>query len=184
MNKFSHELTSNSSMLLKPLKEADYSEEYLAWLNDESINQYLETRWEKQTEEKIKSFISSINMDQDSFLYGIIVDNEHIGNIKLGPINWHHKYADISYFIGSKNYWGRGLATEAVTIVTKFAFEELELNKCNAGLYSGNIGSGKVLEKVGFKLEGCQKNKLYGPNGWEDHLLYGYLYRDFKNTYE
>ena len=76
MNKFSHELTSNSSMLLKPLKEADYSGEYLAWLNDESINRYLETRWEKQTEEKIKSFISSINMDQDSFLYGIIVDNK------------------------------------------------------------------------------------------------------------
>jgi ribosomal-protein-alanine N-acetyltransferase len=180
MDKSPYKLLSTSSILLKPLTEDDYSEAYLNWLDDESINRYLETRWEKQTEEKIKFFIKTVEMDYDSVLYGIIVANEHIGNIKLGPINWHHKHADISYFIGSKNYWGKGLATEAVAMVARFAFEELELNRCKAGIYSGNIGSAKVLEKVGFKLEGCLKNELYGPDGWEDHLLYGYLNSDYK----
>ena len=170
------------SMLLEPLTEADYSEEYLTWLNDEFVNRYLETRWEKQTEEKIKSFIRAIEMDHDCALYRIIVNNTHIGNIKLGPINWNNKYADIGYLIGNRNYWGKGLATEAVAMVTKFAFEELELNKCVAGVYLGNIASAKVLEKVGFTLEGCLKEQLNGSSGWEDHLLYGYLRKDFKKN--
>jgi [ribosomal protein S5]-alanine N-acetyltransferase len=182
MKRFSNELVSTSQLKLKSLTVSDYSEKYLSWLNDKLVNQYLETRWEKQSEEKIKSFIKGIELDQDSVLYGIIFNNEHIGNIKLGPINWNHKHTDISYFIGSSKYWGKGLASESVAIVTKFAFEQLGLNKCNAGVYSGNVGSAKVLEKVGFKLEGCLKNELYGPNGWEDHLLYGYLKRNFKKN--
>ena len=43
-----------TSLELRPLKETDYSDEYLSWLENEEINRYLETRWEKQTEEKIR----------------------------------------------------------------------------------------------------------------------------------
>ena len=168
-----------TSLELRPLKETDYSDGYLSWLENEEINRYLETRWEKQTEEKIRTFINSMESSEDSILYGIFLDQKHVGNIKIGPVNWNHMHADVSYFIGSRDAWGKGLATEAVARVTKFAFEELNLNKCNAGVYSGNPGSSRVLEKVGYTLEGCMRDELRGPDGWEDHLLYGYLREEF-----
>ena len=179
MNQIKKKNLEAISVQLRPLRESDYSDEYLSWLEDQEINRYLETRWEEQTEEKIKSFINSMESSQHDILYGIFHDHKHIGNIKIGLMNWNHMSAHIGYFIGSRDFWGKGLATEAVRRVTQFAFEELNLNKCNAGVYSGNPGSIRVLEKVGYNLEGCQRNEFKGPDGWEDHLLYGCLREEF-----
>ena len=46
--------------------------------------------------------------------FAIKTTDKHIGNIKLGPINWIHRYGDISLLIGDKDYWGKGIATEAI----------------------------------------------------------------------
>jgi len=178
--KFQKTILTSSSIQLKPLTETDYSVEYAAWLNNKLVNRYLETRWENQTEENLKTFLRNIEKDKNSVLYGIIYDGKHIGNIKVGPIDWNHLKSEIGYFIGNSEYLNKGLATEAVVRVTRFAFEDLGLNKCHAGAYSGNLSSCKVLKKAGYTLEGCQKNSLLGPEGWEDHLLYGYEKRNFK----
>jgi len=50
-----------------------------------------------------------------------------------------------------KPYWGKGYATEAVRLLIKFAFEELDLLRIYAKIYEYNIGSMKVLEKTGFE---------------------------------
>ena len=62
-------ILESNSIKLRPLSEKDYSKEYLKWLNDVEINRYLETRWEEQNEEKIKSFLRSMNKDQNSILF-------------------------------------------------------------------------------------------------------------------
>ena len=179
MNQIKKKNLKANSIELRPLSENDYSNEYLMWLENEEINRYLETRWEEQTEQKIRSFLRSMESSENNILYGMILDQKHIGNIKIGPINWNHMTAEVGYFIGSRDAWGKGLATEAVRRVTEFGFEELKLNKCNAGVYSGNPGSIRVLEKAGYTLEGCQRSECMGPDGWEDHLLYGCLRKEF-----
>ncbi|HEY5122999.1 MAG TPA: GNAT family protein, partial [Ignavibacteria bacterium] len=74
--------------------------------------------------------------------------------IKLGPINWIHRAGDISLLIGDKNYWGKGLATEAIKILVDFAFNVLNLHKVYAGYYESNAGSAKAFGKCGFEVEG------------------------------
>ena len=97
----------------------------------------------------------------------------HIGNIKVGPINYNHKYADISYFIGDRNSWGKGYASEAVSIATMYAFKSLKLESLIAGVYESNIGSQKVLEKSGYTLQGRFARQLTNASGEkEDHLWY------------
>ena len=82
----------------------------------------------------------------NSVLFRIFLDGKHVGNIKIGPVNWNHYYAaDVSYFIGDRNAWGQRLPTQSVSLVTPFGFERLGLNKCKAGVYSGNPGSCRVL---------------------------------------
>lgn len=170
----SEDILTSERLRYQTLSMDDCNETYLSWLNDKRINQYLETRWSEQSISSIKSFVTATNDDPDSFLFGMfdINTNEHIGNIKIGPINRRHGYGDISYFIGDPNYWGKGLATEAITRVSQFGFDALQLHTIQAGVYSGNIGSIKALEKCGFELQAQIKEQLVGPNGREDHLWY------------
>ena len=173
---------NGSSVSLRSITINDCNEKYLKWLNDPDVNKYLETRLTAQNINAIEEFVMSKITSTDEYLFAIIYNEskEHVGNIKLGPINYNHAFADISYFIGAKECWGKGLATEAICLVTRFAFENLNLFKCAAGVYENNMASLKALEKAGYELEGRIKKKLINYlNEREDHLLFG-IERDKK----
>ena len=140
------------TICLRCIEETDCTDEYLRWLEDPEVNQYLETRWSEQSMDSIKSFVRQIRESEDSILFAIIEKEtkKHIGNIKIGPINKNHQFAMISYFIGNREYWGKGIASEAIGLVTRFGFENLGLHKLLAGYYASNIGSGKALENNGY----------------------------------
>ena len=57
----------------------------------------------------------------------------------------------LGIIIGERDCWGKGLATEAISLVTEYAFEFLNLNRVGAGCYEGNTASLKTFEKAGFK---------------------------------
>lgn len=191
---YKREITTDR-LVLKNLKMHDCNEQYLNWLNDKEVNRFLEIRWYLQTIEGTKSFVDEINRSDHSYLFGIFYretekkesdsrkngggecggDMVHIGNIKIGPINKLYSYADISYFIGNKDYWGVGLATEAIKAVLKFGFEIIGLNRIQAGVFGKNAGSIKALEKAGFMLEGNFRRQLCTKDFCDDGLHYGIL---------
>ena len=94
-------------IFLRRLTEEDASEDYVRWMNDPEINQYLESRFYTQTIESTKAFIRSVTND-NNYQFGIFdkATGRHIGNIKLGGINFHDKSADIGFLIGEKSFWG------------------------------------------------------------------------------
>lgn len=169
--------SSKGKCYLRALDVPDCTDEYLKWLNDERINRYLETRWEEQSLSKIISFVNDIRNSTHSYLFAIIstLENKHIGNIKLGPIHPHYPRADISYFIGEVSCWGKGYATEAISLVSEWAFTDLGLHKLQAGVFDENKGSIKALKKAGFVQEACYKEELISPvtNKYCDHLFFG-----------
>src|SRR5207302_903441 len=124
-----------------------------------------------------RQFVGSMLESSDSYLFAIIESGSglHIGNIKVGPISTEHAYADVSYFIGERAYWGKGYATAAIIAATRFGFDALGLHRAQAGVYEGNVGSARALEKAGYVLEGRLRGKLRTAAGWEDHLWYGAL---------
>lgn len=148
---------------LRKISIDDCNENYLKWMNDPEINKYLESRFMTHTIDSLKDFVTSMNSSENNVLFAII-DKEsdtHIGNIKLGNIHPVHKYADIGLIIGDKNYWGRGIATNAIKLVSEFAFEELNLRKVFAGVYENNIGSIRAFEKCGFKKAYVKKDNYF-----------------------
>lgn len=179
----------SKSIYLRNIELSDCNAEYLSWLEDVEVNMYLETRWQKQTLEGIRNFVFDVINSNHSYLFAIIekTENQHIGNIKIGPIDNRYANADISYFIGNKMYWGKGYATEAIGLISKFAFESLNLHRVQAGVFESNIGSIKALEKNGFELEARFREKLFVSKSAdstnkinrEDHLVYGLLKHEY-----
>ena len=113
----------------KILTKQDVSDQYIGWLNNPEINRYLETRFNQQNKENCEIFVTTILNDPASYLFGIFDKKtcSHIGNIKLGFINRHHNTAQLSLFIGEKECWGKGYATEAIKCITQWGFNILGL---------------------------------------------------------
>lgn len=177
------EIYLNSSLInLRPLSISDCNKRYLSWLNNNEVNKYLETRWTKHSISSIKEYVSNINKSKNNIILAIEdkTSKKHIGNIKLGPINFYHKFSEISYFIGEQNFWGKGYGTEAVKLMSKFSLFELKIEYLLAGVYENNKGSAALLKKLGYTLQGKFKKQLLNNNNIrEDHLWFGLGKEDF-----
>lgn len=101
-----------------------------------------------------------------------IVTGKKLGSIGLKIVNHEAKIAEVGYMI-KQNAQGRGFASEALNLLKDYALNELELNKLTATCSVQNVGSVKLLEKLGFVREGClQQNALIG-NKYVDDYVYG-----------
>lgn len=69
--------------------------------------------------------------------------------------------------------WGKGIATKLSEFALKIAFQELGAYRVGADCYAENIGSIKVLKKVGLKKEGTLKKYYTTEEGFDDKLLFG-----------
>lgn len=149
-------------LVLRALELKDLNASYLGWLNDPNVNCYLETRFLPYTLEALKEYWQVHRDDKASpwFAMCLASDGCHIGNIKLGPIQWVHRRSDVSLFIGDRSRWGQGYASEAICLVRDWAFGELDIQKLNAGIYAGNIASRRAFEKCGFELEGTLREEV------------------------
>ncbi|RJP27599.1 MAG: N-acetyltransferase [Candidatus Omnitrophota bacterium] len=164
-------------IFLREVDFTDVNEQYLRWMNDREINQYLESRFFPQSLEKLEAFVRSMKESKQHVFLAIIdnLANEHIGNIKLGPIDWIHRRAEIGFLIGNKSYWGKGYATEAIRLVVQYAFDTLNVHKVTAGCYSTNVGSVKAMEKVGFMQEGVLKEHCFCNGRYVDIIRFGII---------
>lgn len=77
-----------------------------------------------------------------------------------------------------RDHWRQGFGTEAVCGILNFGFEHLKLHRMEAGCAIENIGSIKILEKVGMIREGRKRKILPLKNGWSDNYEYAILDSD------
>lgn len=108
----------------------------------------------------------------------IVIENEVVGAIGLEHYIPGHK-AEVGYWLGKK-YWGKGLMSEVLKAVVEFAFKKLKLKRIEANIYEPNIGSIKVCEKNGFKLEGKMRNYGKKNNKLVNAFSYSIIPEDLK----
>ncbi|MEW6264332.1 MAG: GNAT family N-acetyltransferase [Thermodesulfobacteriota bacterium] len=102
-----------------------------------------------------------------------------IGAVSLMNINLTDKSAELGYWLGVE-YWGRGLATEAVDLILGLGFREMNLNRIEADVFMENAASQRVLEKAGFAREGVSRQSRYKHGCWHDMWRYGILRPEFE----
>ena len=72
-------------------------------------------------------------------------------------------------------YWNQGFATEASRRMIQFAFGDLRLHRIHSGCSVENAASIRILEKIGFRLEGTSRKSFPIEDRWTDYNLYGML---------
>jgi [ribosomal protein S5]-alanine N-acetyltransferase len=169
------DVLTGERIALRALHVDDVGERYLRWMSDPLVIRYLESRYEPNSLQRVREFVAGVEADPNQQLMAIVrLDGEeHIGNIKLGPINWIHRTADIGIIIGERDEWGKGYATDAIVLMTEHAFRTLGLHKLNAGCYAPNEGSARAFEKAGWTREGVRRRQYYSDGAWVDEILLG-----------
>ena len=108
------------------------------------------------------------------YAFGIVSreDDRIVGRIAMSNVArgaWQN--ATLGYYVdGRRN--GRGIGTEAVGLVIRFAFAHVGLHRLQAGVLPQNIASARVLEKNGFRREGVSLRYLRIADEWRDHVMY------------
>src|SRR3989338_4091593 len=91
--------------------------------------------------------------------FAIDIKGDVVGSIGFHKIDRKNKRAEIGYWLG-KDYRGMGIMTKAVKQMTNYGFKKLKLKRIYAYVFAHNKASTRVLEKVGFKLEGKMKKHI------------------------
>jgi [ribosomal protein S5]-alanine N-acetyltransferase len=133
--------------------------------------------------ETAKKFIRKANKeikDKTAYEFGIELDNtkELIGTINLFNISRKNKNAEIGFWL-AKKYWNKGLSDQALSLMLKFGFNELNLKRIQARVLGKNEPAQKLLERTGFELEGKLRQKTFLNNQWFDDLIYGLLTSEY-----
>ncbi|KAK1423450.1 hypothetical protein QVD17_18753 [Tagetes erecta] len=161
---------------IRPFTITD-TDDFLSWASDDNVTRYL--RWNTiTTKQEALKYITETAIPHP-WRRSICWSDKSIGyiSVKPEPGSDCHR-AHISYAISSK-YWGRGIMTAAVKMAIAVVFVELPFVVRIEGLVEDeNVGSQKVLEKVGFMKEGCLRKYGFNKGKIRDMIMYSFLLTD------
>ncbi len=106
-------------------------------------------------------FIELTEKENPKQTFGIITEKGELCGI-IGLVLQKDVYrltAEIGYWLGEE-YWGKGIATKAIELITTYGFEQLKLERIHTGVFDFNIASMKALEKNGYNKEGIFRNSI------------------------
>jgi RimJ/RimL family protein N-acetyltransferase len=104
--------------------------------------------------------------------FAITVGEFAVGGVGLSPRDdINRRSAEIGYWLGEA-YWGRGITTEAVRVITGYGFDALEMNRIFAEVFAWNRASMRVLEKAGYTAEGRMRKHAIKDGQVIDQILF------------
>lgn len=118
--------------------------------------------------------------DRELFQWGIAdADTDAlVGTVTVLGWDRRNRRAEIG-FIVRPEWQGRGIATEAVRAVLRFAFDAMDLRRVEADADPANAGSLALLERLGFRREGLARQRWLTFGTWKDSVMLGLLRHDF-----
>jgi [ribosomal protein S5]-alanine N-acetyltransferase len=164
---------------IAPLMVEHVTDDYVAWLNDPEVTRFTEVSG-KNTLESTRSYVQDALRSDTAIMCRILCDEtHHIGNIRLSSISARHQRAIVALMLGDRTYWGKGLATSAIRLITRYGFEKLHLRKLTAGIIEANVGSRRAFEKAGYHIEASLRQHYVIDGETHNDLLFAKFNPDF-----
>jgi RimJ/RimL family protein N-acetyltransferase len=109
--------------------------------------------------------------------FAIDVEGSAVGGIGIVlKDDIYRRSAEIGYWLGEE-FWGRGIVTEALEVMTDYAFSTWDLCRISAGVFEWNPGSVRVLEKAGYQFEGRMRKAVIKDGETIDQLIFAIVRR-------
>jgi len=148
----------------------------LDWRNNEDFRKHFREYRELNMTQQEKWFQDKVNNDPTTLMFSIkrLSDNELLGCCGLVYINWAHRHADLSLYIGWNNTYidEEGYAEEACRLLFDYAFKSLDLNKMWTEIYVFDVKKKRLYDKLGMKVDGVlRQNYFYDGKWWDSYII-------------
>jgi ribosomal-protein-alanine N-acetyltransferase len=156
---------------LRELTPEDIDERYLSWFRDSVVTQFLTAR--NLTREDVIDYIEEGRRSGTYYMLALCdaASGLHVGNVKIGPIDRGNGNSDLVTVIGDRSFWGKGLATEAISLASQLAFEIYGIRKLCGSIISENVGSIKSYTRGGWHVECVRKHQYLIDGVLQDEVF-------------
>jgi RimJ/RimL family protein N-acetyltransferase len=162
---------------LEPL-DARHLERTLAWVNDPELSRLLD-RALPVTATEHEQWFRGLSDRADCRYFAVETsEGRHLGNVWLWNIDRRHRRAEARIVIGDPAGTDRGIGTQALGLLTTFAFDSMGLHKLYAYVLAFNLRAKRAFEKAGFQIEGLLRADRWSDAGWDDVYLLARLQED------
>ena len=176
-------ILTTERLLLRDFVETDWRA-VLAYQQDPLYLRY--DKWTSRTGEEVREFIQVFLDHQKQsprikFQFAITLksDGQLIGNCGVRRNSSESPEGDMGYELDPK-HWGNGYATEAARAVMQFGFSRMNLRRISAWCVAENVGSARVLEKLGMQLKARRRKHQYFKGRWWNTLSYEISYEEWQ----
>ena len=158
------------------------------WRNLPEFRKNFREYRELNMEMQIKWFEKFVVEDNDTQMFIIerFKDSKSIGVCGLVYIDWVIKSADISFYIGEKNVYidSLGYADEALILLMKYAFNQLNLHKIWTELYEFDTKKINFYEKYKFKRDAVLRDNCFEDGKYWNAYIYSLIQDEFLEIIE
>lgn len=172
----------DDELILRQYDPSD-QEDYFEYLSDADVLRFVPEECIPETMDRAAEEVQYV-MDlfhyQRSVYWALALkkNNKLIGSCGFNYWNRDHYRTEISYDL-AREYWGRGIITKAAKAVLTFGFTHMHLHRVEATIVPDNIGSVRVVEKLGFKYEGLLREQKMLHGEFKDANVYSILSHEF-----
>jgi RimJ/RimL family protein N-acetyltransferase len=171
--------------LAAPNPETD-AEAMARWMHDSEYARLLDTaparmRSAKYLKAEIEKSWEKETPEEFFFLIRALADDHLIGLIELDGIRWTHGDCWVGIGLGEREYWGKGYGTDAMRVILRYAFDELNLHRVSLSVFGYNTRAIRSYEKAGFVIEGCARQFLQRDGRRWDIIFMGILREEWES---
>jgi len=127
-----------------------------------------------EDEEKWYDSFNGMSLGDYNFAIETLQESTYIGGCGIKDTDQKNRFAEIGIFLG-RNYTDRGYGTEAMQLLSRFCFDELNLNKVKVHVYAFNPRAIRCYEKLGFQKEGVLRDEVFRDGAYHNVITMGLL---------
>ena len=151
--------------------------------NYEHLHEWMPWVNESFTRDSVRDYyrrtLGKFAADGDEIGLNIVFKGAVAGGIGFHEINRVDRSAEIGYWL-AKEATGRGLITKSVGKLLDYAFDEMKLNRVVIKCVPENAKSRAVPERLGFTIEGIEREAGWLHTRYVDHVVYSMLAREWR----
>jgi RimJ/RimL family protein N-acetyltransferase len=157
---------------LRAIEEADLPQ-LLTWRNQPELRRYFREHRELNSTQQRQWFEAKVNGDPGTRMFAI--------TRRIDAVN---RTADFSIYLGADGlYIDSQLAPDAAITMTRYAFDELGLNRLWSEIYAFDSAKTEFFQRLGFALDGRHRQTHWAEGAWHDSLYFSLLASDRQPVY-
>jgi len=167
----------------------EVSKSFAAWDRDSEYRRLLDTdpprlHSPKAIKDWLEKELGELGDTMHWFTIRAVADNQLLGDIVIDVTQWNARDSFVGLGIGPRDFWGKGFGTEAMQLILRFAFIELNLRRVTLTVFEYNQRAIRSYEKTGFRHEGRQRGRILREGKRWDILYMGILREDWSKGYD